>query len=97
MATLPKSRSSKQSAKKEFIVSNRKIGVADILEAAERKTIPMEVSIEERYQLISKAAYFRAEQRSFAPGHELEDWLEAEAEIERNLPQIPMDNLIKNV
>jgi hypothetical protein len=27
------------------------------------------------------AAYFRAERRGFAPGHEIEDWLAAEAEL----------------
>lgn len=31
--------------------------------------------------MIATAAYFRAEQRSFAPGHDLEDWLEAERQI----------------
>lgn len=30
---------------------------------------------------IAAAAYFRAMQRGFEPGHELEDWLAAEAEI----------------
>ncbi len=29
---------------------------------------------------IAKAAYFRAQKRGFAPGHELEDWLAAEHE-----------------
>ena len=28
------------------------------------------------------AAYYRAERRGFAPGHEVEDWLAAEAEID---------------
>jgi len=32
-------------------------------------------------ELISAAAYFRAERRNFEPGHELDDWLDAEAEI----------------
>ena len=32
--------------------------------------------------MIAKAAYYRAEKRRFAAGHELEDWLAAEAEIE---------------
>lgn len=32
-------------------------------------------------QRIAEAAYFHAEQRGFAPGHELDDWLAAEAEI----------------
>lgn len=31
--------------------------------------------------MISIAAYYIAEQRNFAPGHELEDWLEAERQI----------------
>lgn len=30
---------------------------------------------------VALAAYFIAEKRGFAPGHELEDWLAAEAEI----------------
>jgi hypothetical protein len=32
--------------------------------------------------MIREAAYFRAEHREFAPGHELEDWLAAEREID---------------
>jgi hypothetical protein len=43
---------------------------------------PTEVTSEERHQLIAEAAYYRAERRNFVPGHELEDWLAAEAEIE---------------
>lgn len=31
--------------------------------------------------MIATAAYYRAEQRNFAPGHELDDWLEAERQI----------------
>ena len=30
---------------------------------------------------IAIAAYFRAEQRNFAPGYELNDWLEAERQV----------------
>jgi hypothetical protein len=41
-----------------------------------------EVTLKERHQLIAEAAYFRAERRNFAPGCELTDWLDAEAEIE---------------
>ena len=32
-------------------------------------------------RMIAVSAYYRAERRGFAPGHELEDWLAAEAEI----------------
>ena len=37
---------------------------------------------EQRAALIAEAAYFRAERRGFAPGHETEDWLGAEAEVD---------------
>lgn len=40
-------------------------------------------SAEQRERLIAIEAYYRAERRGFAPGHELEDWCEAEAEIDR--------------
>jgi hypothetical protein len=32
--------------------------------------------------LVAEAAYYRAEQRGFAPGNEMTDWLEAEREVE---------------
>jgi hypothetical protein len=32
-------------------------------------------------EMITALAYYKAEQRGFAPGHELADWLEAEREI----------------
>ncbi len=34
-----------------------------------------------RERLIAEGAYYRAERRDFAPGHELDDWLEAEAAL----------------
>lgn len=38
---------------------------------------------EQRGQRIREAAYLRAERRGFAPGNELEDWLDAEQEVDR--------------
>lgn len=40
----------------------------------------------ERRALIAEAAYFRAERRGFEPGHELEDWVAAESDIEHLVP-----------
>ena len=40
---------------------------------------------EERRRLIAETAYFIAERRGFAVGWELEDWLQAEAEVNRRL------------
>ena len=35
-----------------------------------------------KQSMIAEAAYYRAEKRGFAPGHDLDDWLAAEAAIE---------------
>jgi hypothetical protein len=50
-----------------------------------RFSLPPRSAPEDRQNLIAKAAYFRAAQRHFQPGHELEDWLAAEAEVDRSL------------
>jgi hypothetical protein len=46
----------------------------------------------ERHDRIARAAYRRAQARGFEPGHDLDDWLEAEREIdaaEREEPNAP--------
>ena len=45
------------------------------------------ITPEERYHMIAEAAYFRAESRSFVMGDAAQDWLDAEAEIDRMLQQ----------
>jgi hypothetical protein len=44
-----------------------------------------DLSPEEVYRLIQETAYFKAKQRGFAPGGEVQDWIEAEAEVRRRL------------
>lgn len=39
----------------------------------------------EREAMIAEAAYFRSAHRGFEPGHEVDDWLAAESEIEAAL------------
>jgi hypothetical protein len=36
---------------------------------------------EDRLYRIAVSAYYKAEARGYEPGHEIQDWLEAEAEI----------------
>lgn len=36
-----------------------------------------------RPELIAELAYFKAQSRGFEPGHEEEDWLAAEAEVDK--------------
>jgi hypothetical protein len=40
---------------------------------------------EARRRMIAEAAYYAAEKRGFTPGGDVEDWLCAEAEIDRQL------------
>ena len=47
----------------------------------ERREIPS--YSDSREARIAERAYWRAEQRGFAPGGELDDWLEAEREVDR--------------
>lgn len=49
-------------------------------DSLERREIPS--FSDDRQQRIAEAAYWRAERRGFKPGHELEDWLDAEREID---------------
>jgi hypothetical protein len=50
-----------------------------------RFCLPAGPTGEQRHALIANAAYFRAQRRGFRAGHELEDWLAAEAEVEQQL------------
>ena len=40
---------------------------------------------EQLYRMIQETAYFKAKARNFAPGHEVQDWIEAEAEVRLRL------------
>ena len=42
---------------------------------------PADLAQSEIDSMIAQAAYFIAEQRGFEPGHEVDDWLQAEAQI----------------
>jgi hypothetical protein len=44
-----------------------------------------ELSPEDVYRLIQETAYFKAKARGFEPGGEVQDWIEAEAEVRRKL------------
>lgn len=48
------------------------------------KKAPVQVTVSEdvRRGMIAEGAYLRSERRGFAPGHEDEDWLAAEAEVD---------------
>jgi hypothetical protein len=41
------------------------------------------LSNEDRCDLVAKLAYYKAQARGFESGHELDDWLAAEAEVDQ--------------
>ena len=51
--------------------------------------IPLNDATAVRLQRIAEAAYKRAQSRNFAPGHDLEDWLEAEKEVDAAMKSRP--------
>ncbi len=107
MRMAPKRKENKNNSKKGHTARIRENGAAGIVDPAglESGQIPAKqaaadlasagVTGEERHQLISEAAYYKAEQRSFAPGYELEDWLTAEREIEQKLSSLVAGDLPK--
>jgi hypothetical protein len=62
--------------------------------AAAPGLIPRDAALPaEHARRIASRAYELAARRGFTPGHELEDWLEAEREIEAGVPRnTPPDN-----
>lgn len=46
------------------------------------------VTPEQRYRMICDAAYFRAERRGFVGGNAVQDWLDAESEIDELLREM---------
>ncbi len=50
-----------------------------VVEMPKQRPAPM--TEDERRDAIARAAYLLSEQRGFEPGHELEDWIAAEARL----------------
>lgn len=48
-----------------------------------------QMSSEDLQRLVAEAAYYRAQRRGFEPGYELQDWVEAEAEVKRLIGRSP--------
>jgi DICT domain-containing protein len=46
---------------------------------------PARITQQERARMIAETAYFLAESRNFALGHEVEDWLRAEVMVDLSL------------
>ena len=73
---------SRHSSRKSVIPATPPASSGVIAEMASQTAKDRAVDTQAREVMIAEAAYYCAEKRGFAPGHELEDWLEAEAQIE---------------
>ena len=62
-----------------------KVGKAKAVGARAKKSSG--IPLEQRRHYVEMAAYYIAERRGFAPGNPLEDWVQAEAEIDRLLAE----------
>ena len=51
--------------------------------SARPEMLSVKIAPEQRWRLIATAAYLKAEKRGFASGGELQDWIEAEKEIDQ--------------
>jgi Protein of unknown function (DUF2934) len=67
-----------------FVAEQRVLGAMRGKRSREKKPSRARISDPTRRRaLIAEAAYYRAQRRGFEPGHELEDWLQAEAELKQ--------------
>ena len=52
------------------------------------KESDLESDYDDKVSRIAVLAYYKAEARGYEPGHEMQDWLEAEAEIEGKVEKV---------
>ncbi len=62
----------------------KKTSMPDVAQDGDPGVSPVAEAIpEDRVERIAVAAYYRSQARGFAPGREIDDWLAAEAELDR--------------
>jgi len=59
----------------------KKINGEQVFQDSTTKEAGEVIRLPDRDAKIAEIAYFKAQNRSFAPGHELDDWLDAENEF----------------
>jgi hypothetical protein len=92
----------KKAAKKKVVakkVATKKVATKKVVKkAVARQTASAKARVSkaglhrigarERYEMIAKMAYFRAEKRNFEPGWEQADWYESEKIVDQMLKQL---------
>lgn len=57
----------------------------DAMESPFAEGVHDELDADLRHRMVSEAAYYLAERRGFEEGYEVEDWLQAEADVDHML------------
>ncbi len=91
---MEKSSPKKKAASKKKVVKKASVKKASVKKAASKKAMrknapskkaaskQSSVSYQQRYQMIAEAAYLIAEKQDFTPGNEIDNWLQAEQQID---------------
>lgn len=85
MASVPRRKSESKMPEPALKELSMPTIVAIPKKGSETASTPSMLSSDEVYRLIQETAYFKAEARQFAPGVELQDWLDAEKEVKQRL------------
>lgn len=78
----------KPTTKARAAVSTPELTEATVLQVLESPAFDFGINPELRQRLVATEAYLIAEKRGFAPGHDLDDWIAAEAAIEARLREL---------
>ena len=76
-------------AKRSATTSHQSSGMAAVSASSTPLGEAASITAERRQKMIAEAAYYLAEHRGFLGGDPRQDWLKAEAEIERRLKRAP--------
>jgi len=80
--TKKKTSKKKTSAKKTTSDTTVKKKATRTSKVKKSSAATIDINAEERWRMIAATAYQKAEARGFAPGHETEDWLQAEKKVD---------------
>lgn len=84
-----KSRSNKTAAKTKTATAHSTKPNTKKISPRHKQTASLVITPQQRQQMIQEAAYYIAKSRGFIGGNPMDDWLAAEAEIDKQLLQAP--------
>jgi hypothetical protein len=78
----------KPTSKASAAASTPELTEATVLQVLESPASDFGIDVELRRRLVATEAYLIAEKRGFSPGHDLDDWVAAEAAVEARLREM---------